>query len=129
MEGAVHRHDVPRGARLARELDRRLARLGAGVAEEDLAAEARPRQALGQTHRGLGVEKIADVHQPPGLLAHGCDHLGMTVPDVRDGDAAEKVEVLVAVDVPQTRALATHELDGLARVGVNYAGILDCLQS
>jgi len=69
------------------------------------------------------------VHQPSGLLAHRLDHARVAMTDVRDGDAAEEVEVLVAVHVPQTRALATHELDGLARVGVNYAGILDCLQS
>ena len=64
VEGAVDDHDVAAGARLARELDRRLVGLRAGVAEEHLAAEARLRQALGEPHRGLGVEEVADVHQP-----------------------------------------------------------------
>ena len=70
------------------------------------------RQALGQAHRGLGVEEVADVHQPPDLLAHGLDDARVAVAEVRHRDAAQEVEVLVALGVPQARALAAHELDG-----------------
>ena len=55
--------------------------------------------------------------QPARLLAHRRDHARMAVAEVRDRDPAEEVEVLVALGVPQARALAAHELDGQARVG------------
>ena len=62
------------------------------------------------------------MHQPRGLLADRLHDLGMAVPDVGDRDAAEQVEVLVALGVPQARARAAHELDGEARVGARQAG-------
>src|SRR5439155_21940836 len=50
------------------------------------------------------------------------------MPDARDRDAAEEVEVLVAVGVPQPGTLAAHELDGRARVGRDDPFALDLLQ-
>jgi hypothetical protein len=41
------------------------------------------------------------------------------VAELRDRDAGEEVEVLVALVVPQLRALATHELDRVAHVGAH----------
>src|ERR1039458_86648 len=124
----MHDHDVPPEASLTGELDRGLVRLGAGVAEEHLAVQARPRQALGQAHRGLGVEQVADVHQPLGLLAHRRHHARVTVTDVRDRDAAEEIEVLVAVLVPQMWALPANELHGEARVRSDHTRTLELLQ-
>ena len=54
--------------------------------------------------------------QPRRLLLHGGDDLRVAVAGVADRDAAEEVEVLVAVGVPQPRALAAHELDVVAGV-------------
>jgi hypothetical protein len=100
VEGAVHDHHLPARTGLADELDRSLAGLRAGVAEEHLATETRAGQALGQAHGGLGVEEVADVHQPPDLLANGLHHPRVTVPQAGHRDAAQEVQVLVAVDVP-----------------------------
>jgi hypothetical protein len=62
VETALEHHEVTACAVPPRELDRALDRLGARVAEEDLAAE-RP---LGQPRRQppprLRVEEVADVH-------------------------------------------------------------------
>ena len=55
------------------------------------------------------------MHQPPGLLADRRDDARVAVADARHRDAGQEVEVLVAVGVPQARALAAHELTGSAR--------------
>src|SRR6185437_2707140 len=55
-------------------------------------------------------------------------HARVTVAEVRHRDAAEEVEVLVALLVPQPRTLAAHELDRLARVGGDHARALELLQ-
>src|ERR1700689_224618 len=52
----------------------------------------------------------------------------MAVAEAGHGDAAEEVEVLLALGVPQARALAAHELDGEARVGAREARGPDLLE-
>ena len=128
VKRAVDDHDVPLRACLAHELDRRLVGLGAGVAEEHAPPEARLRQPLREAHRGLGVVEVADVHQPPGLLAHGRHDARVAVADTGHRDPAEEVQVLVALGIPQARADTAHELDGQARVGVHQALGLDPLK-
>ncbi len=83
---------------------------------------------LREAHRGLAVEQVADVDQRTRLLGDRGDDLGVAVAEARDRDAAEEVEVLVALRVPQARALAAYELDGLARVGGDHARALELLQ-
>src|SRR6185295_6523734 len=62
------------------------------------------------------VVVIRDVQQLGGLAADGLDHRRMAVPEAVHGDASEEVEVALAVDVPQRRALAARDGEGLARV-------------
>ena len=57
------------------------------------------------------------MHQPARLLADRLHHGRMAVAELGDRDAGEEVEVLVALVVPQARALAAHELDGVPGVG------------
>jgi hypothetical protein len=128
VEGVVDNDDVPPGLGLARELDRGLIRLGARVAEVDLAAEARLREALGEQHGGLGVEQVARVHQASDLLAHGLNDPRVAVTEARHRDAAQEVEVLVALAIPHARALAAHKLDRKARVAGDHARALELLQ-
>jgi ParB family chromosome partitioning protein len=116
VEGAVDRDDVAALAGLAGALDRGLDRLGAAVGEEDAPAERPRAEPLGQAGHRLGVEEVADVEQPARLLAHGGDDGRVAVPDARHADAGEEVEVLVAVRVPQPRALAAVERDRVPRV-------------
>ena len=108
---------VPPRLGLARDLERRLVGLGAGVGEVDLAAQRGLGQALGQAQPRLGVEEVADVDQALGLLADRRDDGRVAVPEAVDGQAGLEVEVLVALVVPQPRALAADELDAQARVG------------
>ena len=113
---------------LAGDLDRALVGLGAGVGEEDPAAEARLGEALGEAHHRLGVEEVGDVHQAAGLLAHGLDHGGVAVADRADRDPGEEVEVLLALGVPEQGALAADELDRRAPVGPHQVALLEGLE-
>src|SRR5689334_9851856 len=49
----------------------------------------------------------------------------MAVPSVVDRKAREEVEVLLAVDIPQARALAAHELDRRPGVGVHHVALFE----
>ena len=68
------------------------------------------------------------MHQPAGLLADRLDDARVAVAELRDGDAGEEVEVLVALVVPEARALAAHELDRVARVGRHERVALERLE-
>ena len=71
---------------------------------------------LGQLdHRADEVQRRGVQHLA-GLLADGVDDLGHGVAGDRREDAAEEVEVAVAVGVPHVPALAAHELDRLVVV-------------
>ena len=102
---------------LAGDLDGRLVRLGAAVAEEDLAAVGQPRESLGQPGLRLGVEQVRAVDQPAHLLAHRLDHPRMAVAEVVDRQPGDEVQVAAAVAPDQLGALARHDLQGLAGVG------------
>jgi hypothetical protein len=104
---------------LADELDRTLVGLGARVAEERLAAEARAAEPLRELHSALGQVEVRRVGEHADLLANRLDHRRMTVADRADRDAGEEIEVFLAVRVPEPRPLAADELDGCPRVGLH----------
>jgi len=112
VERVLHGDDlVPavHGAPLAGELEEALVGFGAGVAEEDLAAEGESGNLLGQPGLELVVEQVRAVHQRAGLLGDGGDDGGMAVADVVDGDAGHEIEVFLAGVVPDGHARAAHE--------------------
>ena len=120
VEAVAARRRSRRRAGAARELDRRLVRLGAGVAEEHLAAERALRQAWrraasrARCSRGC-VTWVSS--RPARWIAATTPRVA--VPDVEHRDPGEEVEVLVAVGVPQPHAAAAHELDRVADVGAD----------
>ena len=72
--------------------------------------------ALGELdHRPVEVER-GGVEDPPGLLGDRLGDLGQRVRGHRGEDAAEEVEVAVAVGVPDVAALAVGDLDRLVVV-------------
>ena len=107
----LRRRDAAAVGVLAGDLDRALVGLGAGVGEEDAAAEARLREPLRQARHRLGVEEVGDVHQPRRLLLHRRDHGRVAVAERADRDPGEEVEVLLAVGVPEQRPFAADEVD------------------
>src|SRR4051794_14439579 len=50
------------------------------------------------------------------------------MPELHHRDPCEEVEVLVALGIPQPRALAAHELDGQPGVGAHHEVALERLE-
>jgi beta-phosphoglucomutase-like phosphatase (HAD superfamily) len=91
---------------LAGELDRRLHALGPAVAQEAASAEE-AREALREAELRLGVEVVGDVEEVLRLLADRPHDLWVAVAQSRHGPAsADEVEVLLALRVPEARAVA-----------------------
>ena len=113
VEGAVEDDDARPAGRGARDLDRVLDRLGARVDEQRLRlALARPERV--QPARDLDVRLVHPDHEAlvqvvVDLLVHGADDGLRVVPEVLAGDPAGEVEHLVAVGVPERRALGAGD--------------------
>ena len=118
----------------ARQLDGALVRLGPGVGEERL-----PRlgisffgtcvQQIGkllcQLSATLDVVVVAHVNEL-GSLPVECFHKRwMAMSEADDADAAQEIEVLLALIVPKAHAFAAHELDRLTAERVHDVGFLE----
>ena len=119
VEAVEHRDDLVT-ARLAvepGELDGRLVRLRAAVAEEALAAPAGAlAERLGEFALGFRVPGVGHVDQLADLLPHRLDDARRTVAEQVAAPAGEEVEVAIALVVPDVRAFAAHQADRIARV-------------
>jgi hypothetical protein len=100
--------------------DGRLDGLGAAVGEEGLGrplAREERRQLLGQLDDGDGGEERRHVLQRARLALDGAHHPRVAVAEGDGDDAAEEVEVLLAVGVEEPLALAPHEGQRLLVIG------------
>ena len=104
----------------ARELQRRLVRLGAGVAEEHALGERRVDEPLREPQRRLVGEPVRHVPELPRLLVERVHHRRMAVAERGDGDAAREVDVHPAVLVPDARAFAAHGDERRRRVARHH---------
>src|SRR5262249_44494402 len=105
------------------ELERTLDRFGARIAQERaLDAGWQRRHQLPQVRRSLVVVKdLGAADQRAGLFADGRDDRGVGVAEVGRALAADTVDVLVALGIPQPRALAAHDRD--RPLGIDAAGV------
>ena len=128
MKAVVHHQDLrprhlPAVAMQARQLERGLVGLGAGVAEEGRLHAGQGAQALAQAFLPVDAEHVGGVQQQAGLLGdHGGD-LRVRVAQGGHGHARNGVQVFGAVLVPEPGPTATDEGDGLAGIGLHQAGI------
>src|SRR3954452_4798748 len=111
MEALVKRDDFA-ASRIgeARELQRRCVRFRAAVAEERAHHAARANQLFGEDARGRVIEEIRDVQQRVRLIAQRFDEARMTISERVDGDATEKVPILLARGVGKTRAFSAARM-------------------
>jgi len=84
----------------AGQLDRPFISLRTAVGEENLHAAGQFGQLGGQLHLRDVVIDIGTVHQLGRLPADGFHHARVAVADPVDGDAGEKVQVLLAILIP-----------------------------
>ena len=100
----------------ADELDRRLVGLGAGTAEESLAAEAPLGEEPGPFPLGLGVPGIGDRDQPRDLVLHRLHDRRRAVAEEVASPAGEEIEVLAPLGIPDLRSGPALEADREALV-------------
>jgi hypothetical protein len=108
----------------AAQLDRRLVRLGAAVAEEDARRERMLDQAFGQVGLRRRVVKIRRVDEPGRLLLERLLEGGMAVTEDVDRDPGDQVQVLLARCVLDAGAVAIGEHDRDALERPHQVGVL-----
>ena len=102
-----------------RQLERGLVGLRAGVAEEHPPIAEMAAQTRRQPRHRLGVEDVGDVRKLLGLFLDRAHDAGMAVPQRSHGEAAEKIQIAIAVGVIEIGAGAAHEGERHAAVGVD----------
>jgi len=100
----------------ANELDRRLVGLGAGIAEERLAAEAPLGEEPGPFPLGLGVPGVGDMNQPRDLILHRLHDRRRAVAEEVASPAGEEIKVLAPLGIPDLRSGPALEADREAPV-------------
>ena len=105
--------------RLARELERRLVRLGARVAEERLRAAEPLGEERGEPQHRLRPVEVRRVPEPVELRVRGGEWRRVAVAEPDDGDAGDEVEVRAALRRPRrgSRRRATIVTSARAYVG------------
>ena len=93
----------------ARDADRAHRRFGSRVREPDLFEVEAPAQLLGEQHGVFGGHR--EVRAAADRALDRLDDLRVRVADDHRSEAAVRVDVLVAVDVPDVRAASFAEID------------------
>ncbi len=112
MVAVAHREDLVGPAVRGGQQQGRVVGLGAGGGEEDpgLRDAGERGDPLGEFDHGPVQIERGGVDDPPGLLTDRLGDLGQRVGRHRGEDAAEEVEVAVALRVPDMTALAVGDL-------------------
>jgi hypothetical protein len=104
----------------ARELDRSFVRFAAGVAEEH-AVHAGD---FGEPRRELFLKRdlieVGGVYEGRHLLLEGCSETRMRMSETAHRNACERVQIALALKIPEPCALAALESDREARVSVHH---------
>ncbi len=116
VEAALERHDPGSARRLARDLQRRLVRLGARVAEERLPALEPLREEGREAEHRLRPVQVRGMPEPVELLVGGGERSRRAMPEPDDRDPRHEVEVLTPRVVPDAAALPADDGDVGPRV-------------
>ena len=104
---------------LACQLQGRLVGFQAGVAEEHIGHARELNQLGGQLLLVGHVVVIAAVDDLGHLVLQGGHEFGMVMAQGVHGNAGQRIQVLLAIDVPKAAALTTFERDWQTPVGVH----------
>ena len=111
------RVDATRVTTGARNLDRRLVRLGAGITEEHAVHTRELHQRFRKTLLVGDCVEVRGVYEATRLLRDGLGDGGMGVPEAAYGNTGQRVQVALTLAVEQPRAITVAEAHGQARVG------------
>ena len=104
----------------ARELDRRLVRLASGIAEENTFHAGDRGKAIGELLLQRDLVDVRRVDEHAHLLAQHGGEARMRVTEAAHRNASERVEIALALGIPQPRAFTALESDGKAGVSVHH---------
>ena len=107
------------------QFQRALVGLGPAVAEKHPIQAAVFHQQLGQLQLRHGVELVGGLQQGAGLLDDGLGHRRMGMAQVVHGPAGDKVQIFLAVGVPDPGAFAAHDDHRLAAHRLGVIAVLD----
>ena len=106
---------------LARQLDGTLVCLSARVGKEYLATQmCLFYQLLGNLNHRLGGEQVGNMHQLVRLLIDRVNDCRIGITQTVYTDAGSKIDVLLALNVPQGRTLAVVQCNRETAIGVHY---------
>jgi hypothetical protein len=108
-DGAVALGRAAAGLVDARELERGLHRLGAGIAEEHAVGEARGGKPLGKACLRRYLVEVRDVPEPLALGFQRGDRVRMRMAEAGHADAAAEIQIALAVCGEEVRPLAPLE--------------------
>ena len=125
MKAALEHDHLAAAAALARELDRRLVGLRAGVGEEHpRVGGERGREPRREPYPGFGQVEVGGVQEALGLFLDRLDHVWMAVARVADRYPGEEVEIALALGVVERRSLSPHERHRLSRIGPHHVALV-----
>ena len=75
------------------------------------------------------IEKIAHMHELSRLFGHDFRDFLIAVAEAYDGDAGQKVDILLAVHIPESGAPAPDYAQRIPRIGPAHQGFFPLLQS
>ena len=108
-----------------RQLDQRLVRLGAAVAEKHPAGAGVADEAPRKFTLVRIAEKIADVNQLPRLLLHARDPMRVAMAQRTHRDPRRKIQIAVARIVPHLGAAAAHEGQRRTRIVLHHVRVVE----
>jgi len=62
---------------------------------------------------------VGAVDQRCRLILNRLDHLGMAMSQIVNGHTGQKIQILLAISIPQTTPLTTHRDNRVATVGLH----------
>ena len=130
VEGVVERDDLRSALAvlviriLARELNHALVGLRAGVGKEHLAHAGLGAQLLCDLDHRRGGIQVGYVQQLACLLGQGCGDFRVGIAEAVDADSGGQVDILLALHVPERRALAVIQSNRKPTIGIHDVLIL-----
>ena len=114
---------------LTGQLDGRFIGLGAAVAEKGLISKRVFTEQLCQFDLLRDLIIVGTVNQLAGLFLKGCHNLGMTMPQIINRHATEKIQIFLAVHIPKPATLSPGWDNRIATIGLHdiFVGLLNPL--
>ena len=127
VKSLLAHHDLRAGnalavAEFARKFERSLVRLQPAVAEKNVAQTRELHQLRGQLFLQRHVKVVAAMNELGDLILQGRHQFRVLVPQGVNGDAAQRIQIRLAIHIPHAATFAVRQGNGQAVVGIHDVG-------